>query len=619
MKRFFLFAVCACFLICPLYSETFQEYQAQQAKQLEELRKEQEQKHKKYKTKMQQDYDAYRRSMNEKFAEMMKKQPWTKRTKNAAVPLPKSKEPPKPTIKKDDKRTPAVKLNYTKIINVESFDAPRPIVPIAASDPIMKRNAVGDPIMAKDSLGDPIMKRNALGDPIMAKDSLGDPIMKKNALGDPIMAKDSLGDPIMKRNALGDPIMAKDSLGDPIMKRNALGDPIMAKGNAQDAPGTTNNTADNRIMASATAEEYEQPYSFVYHGTVCRARFSDSMRFSLPNVSEVSVSEVWKKLSSEDFDVLLADCLDLKEDLRLGDWGYIDILRTMSEHFLGVGSNEAVLLQMYVLAQSGYKVRIARTGNKLVLLVPFRTDIYTYPYFLLGDGKKYYILDKDAGQQSASYQIYEGSFPREKTASLKMPGTPKLSQERGSEKIFQSRMYQDTFAEVVTNKNLIDFYNNYPVSGNWGDYVRASLSEGIKNSLYPALRAQINGKTKLDAANILMNFVQTAFEYKTDQEQFGYERPLFGDETFYYPYSDCEDRSILFAILVRELLALDVVLIRYPQHLATAVNFGDDDVFGSYFVIDGKKYVVSDPTYIGAPIGECMLKYKNSGAEVIRL
>ncbi|MBO4441746.1 hypothetical protein J5834_06470, partial [bacterium] len=290
---------------------------------MEELRKEQEQKHKKYKTKMQQDYDAYRRSMNEKFAEMMKKQPWTKRTKNAAVPLPKSKEPPKPTIKKDDKRTPAVKLNYTKIINVESFDVPKPIAPIA----------------------------------------LGDPIMKKNALGDPIM----------KKNALGDPIMAKDSLGDPIMKRNALGDPIMAKGNTQDAPGTTNNTADNRIMASATAEEYEQPYSFVYHGTVCRARFSDSMRFSLPNVSEVSVSEVWKKLSSEDFDVLLADCLDLKEDLRLGDWGYIDILRTMSEHFLGVGSNEAVLLQMYVLAQSGYKVRIARTGNKLVLLVPFRT------------------------------------------------------------------------------------------------------------------------------------------------------------------------------------------------------------------------------------------------------
>lgn len=413
--------------------------------------------------------------------------------------------------------------------------------------------------------------------------------------------------------------MAKDSLGDPIMKKNALGDPIMAKGSTEEAPVTTKNAADDRNMASATAEDYEQPYSFVYHGTVCRARFFDSMRFSLPDVSEASVSEVWKKLSSEDFDVLLSDCFDLKEDLRLGDWGYIDILRTMSEHFLGVGSNEAVLLQMYVLVQSGYKVRIARTGNKLVLLVPFRTDIYTYPYFLLGDGKKYYILDKDAGKQSASYQIFEESFPREKTASLKMPGTPKLSQAKGSEKIFQSRRYQDTFAEVVTNKNLIDFYNNYPVSGKWDDYVRTSLSEEIKNTLYPALRAQINGKTKLEAANILMNFVQTAFEYKTDQEQFGYERPLFGDETFYYPYSDCEDRSILFAILVRELLGLDVVLLHYPSHLATAVNFGNEEVYGSYFDLDGKRYLVSDPTYIGAPVGESMPQFKNSSAEIIKL
>ena len=364
---------------------------------------------------------------------------------------------------------------------------------------------------------------------------------------------------------------------------------------------------------------FEQDYNFIYYGTTCKAHFFDSMRFSLPDVSEASVAEVWKKLSSEDFDPLLADCFDLKEDLRLGDWGYIDMLRVMSEHFLGEESNEAVLLQMYVLAQSGYKVRLARSGDKLILLVPFRTDIYTYSYFLLGDGKKYYILDKESRNQSRTYQILEESFPREKTASLKMPGTPKFGQEKGTDKIFQSRRYEDTFAQVVTNKNLIDFYNNYPVSSNWDDYVRTSLSDEIKNALYPALRAQINGKTKLEAANILINFVQTAFNYQTDQEQFGYERPLFGDEIFYYPYSDCEDRSILFEILVRELLGLEVVLLNYPTHLATAINFGDEDVFGYYFDLGGKKYVISDPTYINAPVGSCMPQFQNSSAKIINL
>ncbi len=566
MKKNFLFAICICFLIGQLYSESFQEYQAQQAKDLENFQKEQSQNIKnsmekqlqqfeKNKTKMQQEYDAYRRSMNKQFAEMMKKQ-WTKRTKNAAVPIPKSKEPPKPFVKKDEKKAPAVKLNFAKIVNTESFDDPEPIAPVA------RFNAGGDPIMASGT-----------------------------AEG--------------HQNAGGDPIMMK----------NAGGDPIMASGTAEGYQ----NAGSNPIIGSGTVEEGYSPYFFVYHGTTCKAHFFNSMRFSLPDVSEASVSEIWKKLSEEDFDPLLSDCFDLKEDLRLGDWGYIDILRVMSEHFLGTGSNEAVLLQMYVLAQSGYKVRVARTGDKLILLVPFRTDLYSYPYFILGDGKKYYILDKDARNQSRPYHVFEESFPRERTASLKMPGTPKLGQERGTDRIFQSRRYQDAMAKVITNKNLIDFYNDYPQSSNWGDYSRASLSEGIKNTLYPALRAQIHGKTKLEAANILLNFVQTAFEYMTDQEQFGYERPLFGDEIFYYPYSDCEDRSILFSILVRELLGLDVVMLHYPQHLATAVNFGDEDVYGSYFDLDGKKYVVSDPTYIGASVGECMPQFRNSGAEIIKL
>ena len=516
MRNIILPAILVCFLISPVYCESFKDFQAKQAQNQEVFNKkeaekkknyEQEQlkKFKKYKTKKQQEYDAYRRSVNEKFAEAMK-QKWTARKKNAAVPVPKSKEPPKPYVKNDDKRTTAVKLNYAKIVNAESYDDPEPITPV-----------------------------------------------------------------------------------------------------------------DLEIPEEEIPVNFEQDYKFLYHGTTCKAHFFDSMHFSLPDVSEATVSEVWKKLSSDDFDLLLSDCFDLKDDLRLGDWGYIDMLRVMSEHFLGEESNEAVLLQMFVLSQSGYKVRLARSGDKLILLVPFRTDLYTYPYFILNDGKKYYIIDKEARSQSRTYQVYETSFPREKTASLKMPGTPRLGQARGAGKLFQSRRYQDTFAEVVTNKNLIDFYNDYPVSGSWADYVRASLSDEIKNTLYPALRAQIKGKTKLEAANILMNFVQTAFNYKTDQEQFGYERPLFGDETFYYPYSDCEDRSILFAILVRELLGLDVVLLHYPQHLATAVNFGNEDVYGSYFVIDGKKYVVSDPTYIGAPIGECMPQFQNSSAEIVKI
>ena len=130
------------------------------------------------------------------------------------------------------------------------------------------------------------------------------------------------------------------------------------------------------------------------------------------------------------------------------------------------------------------------------------------------------------------------------------------------------------------------------------------------------LKRKIKDLPELEAANVLLDFVQTAFEYRTDQEQFGYERPLFGDELFYYPYSDCEDRSILFSILVRDLLGLDVVMLNYPGHLATAVKFSEE-VPGYYFMVKGEKYVVCDPTYIGASAGDCMPQFVETSAVIV--
>ena len=120
------------------------------------------------------------------------------------------------------------------------------------------------------------------------------------------------------------------------------------------------------------------------------------------------------------------------------------------------------------------------------------------------------------------------------------------------------------------------------------------------------------------AANMLINFVQTAFEYKVDAEQFGYERPLFANETLYYPYSDCEDRALFFATLVRELMGLDVVLLDYPDHIATAVHF-TQDLKGDYLMVEGKKYLICDPTYIGANIGTCMPSYRDVAVQIVAI
>ena len=358
-------------------------------------------------------------------------------------------------------------------------------------------------------------------------------------------------------------------------------------------------------------------FAFAFYGQDCQMPLEDKHRFRLTGVEESNVADGWKTLSSDDYLPVIAQCLDYRDRLRLCDWGYVRFLEQMTTKFFPTAQlNEARLMQMFILTQSGYKVRIARVGSKLVLLLPSDdTIVYRYSYLNIG-GCKYYLVDSSL--VTASVKVFNREFPKEQAFSLRMAEPPALPVNKTSARHLQSKHDKETAVEVSTNKNLIDFYNDYPLSSRWDIYSGASLSELAKKQLYPVLRSAIAGKDKPTAANILLHFVQTAFEYATDEEQFGIERPLFGDETLFYPYSDCEDRAILYSILVRELLGLDVVLLYYPGHLATAVCF-DTEVQGDHLQVDGKRYVVCDPTYINADIGQAMSKFKKTAANVVKI
>ena len=352
-----------------------------------------------------------------------------------------------------------------------------------------------------------------------------------------------------------------------------------------------------------------------FFGTSCSVHADAvALRFKLPSLEEKSIAEAWKQLSAEKYDGLLHDCIEQREVLHLSDWGYLQLLGHTSEQLLGKGSNEAVLLQMYLLAQSGYRVRIARADSRLVLLVPFNRDLYNYSYVNL-NGFNHFVLTKGEYNRIS---VCDVSFPREKVANILMEQLPDLGQGTKRSRTLQAEQFGTLKATVEVSQHLIDYLNDYPLSDAWDYYALAGLSDGVKAALYPALRRQIDGKSKKKAAAMLLDFVQTAFDYATDQEQFGYERPLFADESIYYPKNDCEDRSIFYSILVRDLLGLDVVLVHWPGHLATAVAF-PEEVDGDYFTLDGRRYTVCDPTYIGAPVGETMSKFQGVSAKLVRL
>ncbi len=356
-------------------------------------------------------------------------------------------------------------------------------------------------------------------------------------------------------------------------------------------------------------------FAFTFYGAKCEIPLENRHRFTLTDATENAVADGWMVLSSDEYLPAIARCMNYRDKLHLPDWGYVRFVEQMTTAFFSPSQiNEARLMQMYILTQSGYKVRIARAGNKLVLLLPSKDTIYRYPYLNI-DGVNYYLVDSSLGQTSVN--VFNREFPKEQEFSLRITEQPALPVSRTSPRYLQSEHNKELTADVSVNKGLITFYKDYPLSSSWDIYSNASLSPQAKEQLYPALRNSIAGKNKPEAANILLHFVQTAFEYATDDEQFGEERPLFADETLFYPYSDCEDRAILYSIVVRELLGLDVVLLHYPGHLATAVCF-DTEVYGDYMTIDGKRYIVCDPTYINADIGQAMPQFKRTAAEVIK-
>ena len=355
--------------------------------------------------------------------------------------------------------------------------------------------------------------------------------------------------------------------------------------------------------------------TFDLFGATCSVRIDRGTVAPIEDTSERSVAEAWKRLSGDRSRALLQDCLRLRDSLHLCDWAYVQLCRSLSAALYGsADTNDGVLLRAYLLSQSCYAMRLARSGNRLYLLLP--PDVVVYGRkFLEINGTRFYIFDSSF--QGGGLRLCDFAFPGEKPFSLYIERLPALPDREVFCRVFDESSLPETGVPFCPNQNLMRFFDTYPYC-RWDVHALTPLSDKARQALYPALRQAIAGKSPAEAANVLIHFVQRAFDYQTDQQQFGYERPLFADETLNYPYSDCEDRSILFSVLIRELLGLDVVLINYPNHLATAVCF-DEEVTGDYLEIDRRRFIVCDPTYIGADIGRTMPGMDNQTAEIIRL
>lgn len=352
---------------------------------------------------------------------------------------------------------------------------------------------------------------------------------------------------------------------------------------------------------------------FTFFGTECFIR-KVNLDINLSSISEESVANAWEVLSENENISLINDFYNQGKKLQLNDWGYVELAKEISKNLFPGKINEQILLQGFLLTQFNLDIRLVRESSGLLLAVCAEEEIYGKMYVIINNNKYYLIDPKDRG----SVHTFKNSYSK-KVRPLRMTADIpiELFFDPSEAKTFTSKAYPEMSVTLNYNKNQTNFYDKYPQCY-WSVYANFPLDRKIEQTLKESFSPMLSGKTEIEAANMLLNFVQTAFEYKTDGEQFGHERPFFAEELFKFPYCDCEDRSVLFSKLVKIFLNRPVVLLDYPSHIATAVNFSED-VKGDYIMIKGEKYVICDPTYIGARIGEAMPKFKNISASVINI
>lgn len=368
------------------------------------------------------------------------------------------------------------------------------------------------------------------------------------------------------------------------------------------------------VKAKPTVSETVQ---VTYYGRPVAIEFPKPESLTI-GLSEDALADAWTVLSGKAYDITVKSALDLRQQYDLCDWAYMDALRAITEKHYGA-TNEAVLMQAFLMTQSGYRVRLAKAGEKLYMLVASKYQIYNMRY-LKSDGTKFYVTGDYHGEK---LHMCPAAWDKEQSLSMQLAELPALGDNPTQKRKLTSK--KGVTASVSVNKYLIDFFRQYPqanIDGDfttrWAAYANTPLDQNIQDELYPVLQQTVSRMNEYDAVNILLNWVQTAFKYGYDDQIWGGDRAFFAQETLYYPQSDCEDRSILFTRLVRDILGLDVALLYYPGHLAAAVSFKTQQQ-GDWFTANGRRFIVCDPTYINAPVGMTMPGMEDKTPKVIIL
>jgi hypothetical protein len=332
------------------------------------------------------------------------------------------------------------------------------------------------------------------------------------------------------------------------------------------------------------------------------------------NPDPSSITAYWKSCSEKEYDLMLAYFNYQKSEFGLSDWGVYQMVQSVAKNNFSSKNNQNLFL-WFTLVQMGYDARIMYGENQVVLTLPFNDMLYSKSYFEF-NGHNYFILEEKSPRSLYTYTSQHESAKNLFTLAI-APGAkfPEKWTDRGFDFKFNRNTehvnlpyltYRTTFDATIPQTEL-DYYFGQP------------LPASFKERLHKALDAKLEScGSEREQVRYLYALVCQSIPYKTDQDQFRYEKFCLPEEVLAYPFADCEDRTFLLNALLTELVGIETIGLNYPGHVAMAVRLKEQKNTDAIIQYNGQDYIYCDPTYIGADVGMMPESYRGVKPVVIR-
>jgi hypothetical protein len=333
-----------------------------------------------------------------------------------------------------------------------------------------------------------------------------------------------------------------------------------------------------------------------------------NFRISSP-ISASNIQQNIQLLPAQNIQGLLEELDVHATAFGMDDMAYLLLIKKVSEKYYGQ-TVEAKIFQYILLKQKGYRTILGFSEDQLTAYAHLDFKVHNVLFVT----HKGLIFTDVSFAKSAEPCIEALLEPSESGRAITMnekrpPFYNALESKYQIYFEFEGMLYQ---FQGKLNQSLVAYYKEIPDVEFGQVYLNYQLSDKAKQGLIKDLKSATNGMFSSKKIDFLLQFAQNAFIYKADLDAFGSEKFAFPEEILANDYADCEDKSVMFAYLAKEVLELpSVALIYYlDHHLNVGVAFNHKTSYN--FIYNNQKYLVCEPSGLGFKPGDNVYDVKRA-------